>query len=88
VLQSLLPTNNEDKNRDIVRPVNARLSAYAALGSRAGWVRFLDLYPAFVDGTGKQIVSDFNDGLHPSTAGYRVWRDQLVPFLAKDRTRR
>jgi lysophospholipase L1-like esterase len=88
VLQSLLPTNNEDKNRDIVRPVNARLSAYAALGSRAGWVRFLDLYPAFVDGAGKQIVSDFNDGLHPSTAGYRVWRDQLVPFLAKDRTRR
>lgn len=85
VLQSILPTNNEDKNRDVVRPVNARLLAFARDPSRAGWIRWLDLYPAFVDGSGKQIASDFNDGLHPSTAGYRIWRDQLVPFLAKDR---
>ena len=87
VLQSLLPTNNEDKNRDIVRPVNVRLLAFTKDLSRAGWIRFLDLYPAFVDASGKQIVSDFNDGLHPSTAGYRIWRDQLLPFLATDRAK-
>ena len=88
VLQSLLPTNSEDKNRDVVRPVNARLLAFSKDASRAGWVRFLDLYPSFVDASGQQIVSDFNDGLHPSTAGYRIWRDRLVPVLAKDRAER
>lgn len=85
ILQSLLPTNDEAKNRDVVRPVNARLAALAASGPYAGWVRYLDLYPAFVDASGKQIAGDFNEGLHPSAAGYRVWRDRLVPFLAKDR---
>jgi len=88
VLQSLLPTNSEDKNRDVVRPVNARLLAFTKDASRAGWIRFLNLYPSFVDASGQQIVSDFNDGLHPSTAGYRTWRDRLVTFLAKDRAER
>ena len=88
VLQSILPTNSEEKNRDVVRPVNARLLAFANDASSARWIRWLDLYPSFVDASGKQIVSDFNDGLHPSTAGYRIWRDQLVSFLAKDRAQR
>ncbi len=88
VLQSLLPTSDDTKNREVVQPVNARLAIFAASASQAGWVRYLDLYPAFVDASGKQIASDFNEGLHPSAAGYRVWRDRLVPFLECDRAGR
>jgi lysophospholipase L1-like esterase len=30
-----------------------------------------------------QISKLFTDGLHPNEAGYIVWRDRLVPFLAQ-----
>ena len=79
VLQSLLPTEDPAMNRDIVVPVNTRLRAFAA--GQPG-IRFLDLYPAFVDAQGRQRTDLFNDALHPSRAGYAVWRDLLVPVLA------
>lgn len=78
VVQSLLPTDDPIKNRDLVLPVNARLRTFAARSVR---VRFLDLYPAFIDKTGNQASAWFNDGLHPNRDGYRVWRDQIVAFL-------
>lgn len=81
VLQSLLPTQETVRDRDIVRPVNTRIAAMAAAPEFAPFVRYLDLYPAFVDAAGVQSADLFNDGLHPSEAGYRVWRDRLVPFL-------
>ena len=87
ILQTLLPTNEEPRNDEVVRPVNRRLVALAASPPYADYVTLLDLYPAFVDASGKQIDSLFNDGLHPSEAGYRVWRDQLVPFLDNTRTK-
>jgi lysophospholipase L1-like esterase len=86
ILQSLLPIPDEAKNSNVVRPVNQRLAMLANSQPFAGFVSFLDLYPAFVDGSGKEIVSYFNDGTHPSQDGYRVWRDQLVPFLSKIRS--
>ena len=82
ILQSLLPTQEIDRDRDVVQPVNAHIAAMAAEPEFAGFVRYLDLYPAFVDAEGLQQAALFNDGLHPSEAGYRVWRDRLVPFLA------
>ena len=87
ILQTLLPTNEESRNDEVVRPVNRRLVALAASSSYANYVSLLDLYPAFVDDSGKQIGSLFNDGLHPSEAGYSVWRDQLVPFLGRTRAK-
>jgi len=81
ILQTLLPTNEEPRNDEVVRPVNRRLVALAASSPYANYVSLLDLYPAFVDASGRQIGNLFNDGLHPSETGYRVWRDQLVPFL-------
>lgn len=77
VVQSLLPTDDVAKNRDLVQPINAALRDFAAQGG----VRYLDLYPAFVDATGLQRRDLFNDSLHPSRDGYRVWRDKLVAFL-------
>ena len=86
ILQSLLPIPDQAKNDNVVRPVNQRLAALATSEPFAGFVSFLDLYPAFVDASGKEIVRYFNDGTHPSEDGYRVWRDQLVPFLSRIRS--
>jgi lysophospholipase L1-like esterase len=79
VIQSLLPTDDDTKNRDLVVPVNRQLRAFA---DNASGIEFLDLYPAFVDDAGAQRRNLFNDGLHPSRDGYDVWRDRLVGFLA------
>eukprot|EP01037_Dinobryon_pediforme_P005652 gene5652-5713_t len=80
VVQSLLPTDDDAKNRDLVVPVNAALRSFA---ETTPGLRFLDLYPAFVDARGAQRHDLFNDALHPSREGYRLWRDRLVPWLAK-----
>ncbi len=81
VLQSILPTNDEAKNTATVRPVNARLRALAASVPYAGQVVYLDLYSRFLDSKGMQVGSLFMDGLHPNTAGYRIWADALLPVL-------
>jgi lysophospholipase L1-like esterase len=85
VLQSLLPTADAGKNSEIVAPVNARLAALAA-GS-GGHVLWLNLVSDFTDSGGGQRTELFIDGLHPNEAGYRLWRDRLVPFLAQARQR-
>lgn len=85
IIQSLLPTDDPVKNRDLVIPVNTLLSAYA---SGAKGVRYLDLYRSFVDERGAQRRALFNDALHPGREGYRVWRDRLIEFLDADATAR
>ncbi len=82
VIQSLLPTEDPAKNRDLVLPVNARLKAFA---EQAKGIEYLDLYPSFVDAVGLQRRNLFNDALHPSRDGYRVWRDRLVEHLGQGR---
>ena len=81
VLQSLLPTNDILKNKEVVLEVNRRLKKLAASPEFSSFTRFLDLYPAFTDTAGMQIAHYFTDGLHPNDVGYSVWRDQLVAFL-------
>ena len=83
VIQSLLPTDDPVKNRDLVVPVNTMLRSLVTGEKR---LQFLDLYPAFVAPDGSQRRDLFNDGLHPSRDGYRVWRDKLVAFLGAGAT--
>jgi lysophospholipase L1-like esterase len=78
VIQSLLPTDDDLKNRNLVIPVNDLLSSFAA---NAEGIEYLDLYPSFVDDDGAQRRNLFNDSLHPSRDGYSVWRDRLTEFL-------
>ena len=87
VLQSLLPTNEAARNRDLVIPVNAALAGFAMEPGASDHVRYLDLYPVFLSPDGQQNRAFFMDGVHPNEAGYRAWRDRLVPFLSglKDR---
>ena len=47
----------------------------------------MDLYPHFLTAEGRQNSALFYDGLHPSEAGYVVWRDVLVAAIAADRAR-
>jgi len=86
VLQSLLPTNETSKNKEVVLAVNQRLKALAMQPEFAKFTAYLDLYPLFTDANGIQIASYFNDGLHPNAKGYEVWRDRLVDFLKTSRT--
>ncbi len=81
ILQSLLPTNEPERNADIVQPVNRRIEQMAAVRPFSDYVVWLDLYPLFVDAKGRQLSSNFMDGVHPNEAGYRIWRDRLVPYL-------
>ncbi|WP_158219960.1 GDSL-type esterase/lipase family protein [Ideonella sp. A 288] len=85
LLQSMLPTSETTRDDAVVKPVNARLAALAKSPEFAGFTLWLDLYPSFVDAQGRQDARLFVDGLHPSEAGYRVWRDRLVPALATAR---
>jgi lysophospholipase L1-like esterase len=85
LLQSILPTAEPSRDEAVVRPVNVRLAALARSPEFAGFSTWLDLYPAFVDARGRQDPRLFVDGLHPSEAGYRVWRDRLVARLASAR---
>lgn len=81
VLQSILPTSEPVRNDTVVKPVNARLQALAVSPEFRDFTYWLDLYPTFLDASGQQDSKLFVDGLHPSEAGYRAWRDRLVPFL-------
>lgn len=81
VLQSILPTSEPARDDAVVKPVNARLAALAKTPEFAGFTTWLDLYPSFLDPEGRQDARLFVDGLHPSEAGYRVWRDRLLPAL-------
>jgi lysophospholipase L1-like esterase len=85
VLQAILPTNDPAKNREVVQVVNARLRTMAGSPAWSGFTSWLDLTPGFVDAAGQQVAALFTDGLHPNLAGYRIWRDRLVPFLQAER---
>jgi lysophospholipase L1-like esterase len=86
ILQSLLPTSEAARNRDVIEPVNRELVAMAESAEFSGFTRFLALYPLFLDAQGAQNAALFvSDGVHPNRQGYEVWRDSLVPFLQAQR---
>ena len=81
IMQSVLPTNDEFKpfknhygKDDRIRAVNAGMQALCAdLG-----VAFVDLYPRFLDASGKLDKQYTNDGLHLNGAGYMLWKKILI----------
>jgi lysophospholipase L1-like esterase len=86
VLQSLLPTNDPVRNRDVVVPVNARIVELVKRKPYSDYTVFLNLYPLFTDSAGNQKTGFFvTDGVHPNDAGYSAWSDRLLPFLDQQR---
>lgn len=88
ILQSLLPGPDEVKNNTVVRPVNERMVGFAAEPASSHYLVYLDLHAVFTDSMGRRLKGLFNDNLHPNEAGYRAWRDQLLPCLAQVRRTR
>jgi lysophospholipase L1-like esterase len=85
ILQSLLPTNDKTKNKDLVLIVNQRLESLVRTAEFSHFTSYLNLYPSFIDAQGQQIANFYTDGLHPNDTGYKVWRDRLIEHLAKVR---
>lgn len=89
ILQSLIPISDEARNREVVLPINRKLAELAASQPHAGYTDFLDMYPTFANADGTQNKAHYvSDVLHPNLAGYRAWRDRLVPYLESLRKRR
>ena len=86
ILHSLLPTNDAPRNRDVVLPINARITALALHQPYAEYTSFVNLYPRFTDDSGKQKAQYFaGDGVHPNSAGYQAWSVELLAHLQTQR---
>lgn len=79
IICSVLPSNSEEKDKEQVQPANATLPALAE--SLAENVRYLNLFPAFLDEQGKKRTDCYADGLHLNEAGYAIWLRELMPLL-------
>lgn len=80
IIQSILPTNasytdfQRYQNKDIhIRNVNEALQKYCLKMK----LKFVDLYPLFLDKSGRLSNEYTNDGLHINGAGYMRWRSEL-----------
>lgn len=79
IICSVIPSNNDKKDKEQVKPANATLPALAeSLGER---VQYLDLFSAFLDEQGKKNANCYADGLHLNEAGYAIWLRKLMPLL-------
>jgi len=75
ILCSVLPTADEERNRNLVMPVNSAIW-------KLDGVYWLDLYSQMVDEQGRQRTELFKDQVHLSTQGYQIWYDRLIALLA------
>lgn len=81
IICSVIPSNNDKKDKEQVQPANATLPALAeSLGED---VQYLDLFPAFLNEQGKKKTNCYADGLHLNEAGYAIWLRELMPLLQK-----
>lgn len=44
-------------------------------------IRIIDIYPAFLDSSGKLMADLTEDGLHLNIKGYHKWIGILKPYL-------
>lgn len=81
VVQSILPTNDQFKNfqrhqgkDEQIRNINGLLQSYCSQLQ----IRFLNLYPEFLDAEGRLDKQYTNDGLHLTGPGYMKWKEILI----------
>ncbi len=81
IIQSVLPTNDEFKpfknhygKDDRIRAINTALQRLCVEKG----VIYVDLYPRFLDASGKLDKQYTNDGLHLTGAGYMLWKNILI----------
>ncbi len=85
ILQSWLPINNEFKRYKnmigkemIVLQGNVLFEQVA----RKHGIKYINLFPALADSTCTLPKHMTNDGLHLNDAGYKIWRDEIAPYIA------
>lgn len=82
LVSSLLPTDDTERNRLFVAPVNMLLQdSYEDCCSSPG-IEYFDLHSYFVDHDGEQISEHFYDGLHLNESGYSTWAAALLDRVA------
>jgi lysophospholipase L1-like esterase len=74
-VQGLMP-----RARSFASRIHALNQRYRDIAGQRG-VTFIDLFPAFVDGTGQLRADYTTDDLHLGGAGYLAWREVLKPFV-------
>jgi len=79
LVQSLLPAENSARSTNLIVPINQQLSRL--IGGLGPKVRWLDVYSHFAGTDGTPEPSLFVDTVHPSAAGYEVWRPVLLDAL-------
>ncbi len=82
LLMGILPARNPASH-----PARARIAAVNRLISNlddGNHVRFLDIGSKFLDADGNVSKDLTRDFLHPNASGYQIWKDALLPVLAKD----
>ncbi len=65
-------------NNDKIRKLNARLRGLASPG-----VTYIDINAGLSDKGGLKVGVTY-DGVHLNGAGYRIWKDEIGPFLRQD----
>lgn len=83
-IQSTLPINNDISKIGKVDPqkivdLNEKLKTIAD-GKK---IFFIDLYPYFCGQDRKLYKSYAKDGVHPVPAGYAVWKELVLPYVAQ-----
>jgi len=79
VICSVIPSHSPEKNKQQIIPANETLPALAErMGDK---VRFLNLYPAFLNEQGEKDQKLYVDGLHLNEKGYEVWHRHLMQVL-------
>ncbi|QEH35886.1 GDSL-like Lipase/Acylhydrolase [Aquisphaera giovannonii] len=68
-----------DPARQTIRDINA---AIAKLDD-GDKVHYLDIGPRFLDAAGNIPADVMSDALHPSTKGYEIWAEAVMPTLEK-----
>lgn len=88
-LQSWLPINNDFKRyKNMIGKEETVLQGNVFLEqvARRQGVTWINLFPLFADRECKLPRHLTNDGLHLNEEGYKIWRDEIVKYIAPDMT--
>lgn len=81
VICSIIPSHKPAIDNQQVIPANEALPGLAdRMGKK---VRYLDLYPEFLNDEGEKKHDYYVDGLHLNENGYKVWYHKLKPALVE-----
>ncbi len=78
-VQSILPTRRSDIDNTVILATNQRLKDLCE--GRNHFVRYLDLYEAFVAHDGKLGPNFTDDGIHLTRNGYSLWKKLITSQL-------